>query len=110
MFYRYDHFVAIVSGIGLLFSCSTAKQLPIMDKQPVVITAAVPADTTRTDIMLEGLLKQYPQYFGDILEHKKDWNVQIIYTKIDRGANGIPALKNHYFNVNAANYFYPAST
>ncbi len=68
------------------------------------------ADTTRTDPFMETLLKQYPQYFDSILTNRKGYNVQIIYTQIDRGANGIPLLKQHYFNVNPDNYFYPAST
>ena len=81
-----------------------------MNNKPITITTAVPADTIKADEFLVALLKQYPQYFDSILNHQKDWNVQIIYTQIDRGRNGIPALKHNYFNVNAARYFYPAST
>jgi hypothetical protein len=55
------------------------------------------------------LLQQYPQYFDSVLKNRKQWNVQIIYTQIDRGANGIPALKT-IFNVSKDQYFYPAST
>jgi len=76
----------------------------------VVPIPPLPVDSTQTDAFLEDLLKQYPQYFDSILTMRKDWNVQFIYTQIDKGANGIPALKHHYFNLNAANYFYPAST
>jgi hypothetical protein len=101
---------ALFGAIGLLFSCSGTKQVQLMDKQPAITTAAIPANTVHTDSYLEDLLKQYPQYFGDILTHRNDWNVQVIYTSIDRGVNGIPTLKNHYFNVNAGRYFYPAST
>lgn len=79
-------------------------------EKPAETTAAVPKDSTRTDAFLENLLKQYPRYFDTILKNRKDWNVQFIYTQIDKGANGIPVLKNHYFNLNAASYFYPAST
>ncbi|MBA2248869.1 MAG: serine hydrolase [Chitinophagaceae bacterium] len=59
---------------------------------------------------METILKQYPQYFDSILLHRKDWNVQVIYTQIDRGANNLPRLTNYYYNVNASKYFYPAST
>ena len=76
----------------------------------VVPIPPLPVDSTQTDAFLEDFLKQYPQYFDSILTMRKDWNVQFIYTQIDKGANGIPALKHHYFNLNAANYFYPAST
>jgi hypothetical protein len=66
-------------------------------------------DSSHTDAFMEDLLKQYPQYFDSITANRKAYNVQVIYTKVDRGANGIAALKNYYFNVNAAHYFYPAS-
>lgn len=68
---------------------------------------AVP-DTGRTDAFMKNLLKQYPQYFDSIVAKSKVNNVQIIYTKVDRGANGIAALKQYYFNVNSNSYFYPA--
>ncbi|MEO6722870.1 MAG: serine hydrolase [Ferruginibacter sp.] len=98
--------------MAFLSSCSTAKKLPkpVQESIPEVVSTPVPIDSTRTDAFLENLLKQYPQYFDSILSHKKDWNVQFIYTQIDRGANGIPILKNYYFNLNSAKYFYPAST
>jgi hypothetical protein len=67
-------------------------------------------DSIKTDSMLVQLLQQYPEYFDTVLKNTKQWNVQFIYTQIDKGANGMPALKNYYFNVNPAAYFYPAST
>ena len=73
-------------------------------------STVVTNDGTKTHAFLEDLLKQYPQYFDSILVHRKDWNVQIIYTQIDRGRNNLPKLTNYYFNVNPARYFYPAST
>ncbi|MBC7887594.1 MAG: serine hydrolase [Ferruginibacter sp.] len=94
-----------------LSSCATTKKVPVpVVDTAVVVTAPVPVDSTRTDAFLEDLLKQYPQYFDSILQKRKDWNVQLIYTQIDKGANGIAALKNYYFNLNGARYFYPAST
>ncbi|WP_301920913.1 serine hydrolase [Ferruginibacter sp.] len=67
-------------------------------------------DSSKTDSMLVQLLQQYPQYFNTILKNTQQWNVQFIYTQIEKGVNGIPALKNYFFNVNPARYFYPAST
>ncbi|MEO6731172.1 MAG: serine hydrolase [Ferruginibacter sp.] len=95
----------------LLSSCSSTKKLPVaMPDVPVEMTAPVPKDSTRTDAFLEDILAKYPQYFDTILRNRKDWNVQLIYTQVDRGANGNAALKSYYFNLNAAKYFYPAST
>jgi hypothetical protein len=75
--------------------------------QPVGIV--VKNDTIRTDFFLEDLLKQYPQYFDTLLAKRAEYNVQFIYTKIDRGANGIAGLKQFYFNVNPKKYSCPAS-
>lgn len=92
-------------------SCSAVKKLPAPAvESPVVVTAPVPVDSTRTDAFLEDLMKQYPQYFDSILQNRNQHNVQIIYTQVDKGANGIAVLKHYYFNVNSARYFYPAST
>ncbi|MEP6676361.1 MAG: serine hydrolase [Ferruginibacter sp.] len=84
----------------------TTNQSPSMSWIPGKINE----DSGRTDAFMEGLMKKYPQYFDSVLNHRNDWNVQIIYTKVDRGANGIPALHNYYFNVDPSRYFYPAST
>lgn len=90
------------------------------DAQPVVKPAnppqAIPADpvrpakdSSRTDLFLEQLLQRYPQYFDTVLANRKAYNVQVIYTTVDRGANGIAALRHYYFNVNAGHYFYPGT-
>ncbi|MGG9962882.1 serine hydrolase [Ferruginibacter sp. SUN106] len=109
-----------IRGLVLLFflaACSPTKKVvtqaempPVAVIPPVAPTAPVMPDLSKTDSQLTNLLMQYPAFFDSILIHKKDWNVQIIYTQVNRGANGVPALKNYYFNVNPANYFYPAST
>ena len=65
---------------------------------------------SKTDSLAVQLLQQYPEYFDSVLTNKKQWNVQFIYTSIDKGVNGIPALHNYYFNLDPHQYFYPAST
>ncbi len=110
MTFKYNYFLNFVAAFAIFISCSSAKQARNINNKTFTVTGAVPADTTKTDEFLQALLKQYPQYFDSILTHKKDWNIQIIYTQVDRGRNNVPAFKNHYFNVNAARYFYPAST
>lgn len=70
----------------------------------------VAMDSAKTDALLEGLLKTHPEFFDQVLLHKKDWNVQIVYTQVNRDENGSPKLQHYYFNVDPARYFYPAST
>ena len=77
------------------------------------MAAALPIpipNKSKTDSFMVNLLQQYPQYFDSLLKNRHQWNVQIIYTQVDRGANGIAALKDYYFNVDKDKYFYPAST
>jgi beta-lactamase class A len=110
--------VAFLLFAGPFASCSATRQAVSAGSaaKPVLITPVktdtLPPvkDSSKTDAFLEGLLKQYPQYFDFILSNRKALNVQFIYTKVDRGANGIAALKQYYFNVNPKAYFYPAST
>ncbi|MBK7883256.1 MAG: serine hydrolase [Chitinophagaceae bacterium] len=67
-------------------------------------------DTAKTDILLENILKQHPALFNEILAKKDTWNVQIIYTQVNRDASNNVSLSDYYFNVNDTKYFYPAST
>ena len=92
----------LVALVCIFFSCSTFKQT---DSNSMTVNA-----NDKPTEFLDSLLKSYPQYFGEILKNRKDLNVQIIYTQVNRGANGIANLQHHYFNVNADKYFYPAST
>lgn len=65
-----------------------------------------------TDSFMYNLLAKYPQYFDSILSGKDGFNVQIIYTQIDRGKKEKDKIKftEHTFNLNPDKYFYPAST
>jgi hypothetical protein len=60
--------------------------------------------------LLIDILKQHPQYFDSLLQHNDVWQIKIIYTQVDRKANGQPVFKNYYFNIDPKQYFYPAST
>jgi hypothetical protein len=69
----------------------------------------VPAFSTDENI-LESLMKSEPKNFDSVLAHRKDWNVQVIYTQVNRQKNGQVLLKDFYFNVDKDRFFYPAST
>ena len=61
------------------------------------------------DSLLHLILNQHPEQFDSIVRND-DRRVQIIYTQINRTKNNRPRFTDHYYNVNAGNYFYPAST
>lgn len=67
-------------------------------------------DSVPGDAFLSRILNQHPDYFDSLLKQNDKWRIQIIYTQIDRTANNFPVLTDHYFNLNANEYFYPAST
>ncbi|MGZ8559105.1 MAG: serine hydrolase [Chitinophagaceae bacterium] len=62
------------------------------------------------DSLLATLLHQQPLLFDAVLKKKEEWNVQVIYTQIDRRKNGRVVFTDHFFNVDNKKYFYPAST
>lgn len=100
----------LAAGFCLVVSCSATRKVSEVNENKPFVTAPVPADSTRTDMLTEQLLRQYPQYFSHILNNRKDLNVQIIYTQVNRNSNGTPQLSTYHFNTNPARYFYPAST
>jgi len=60
--------------------------------------------------LLEQLMKQKPEQFGEILKNPNEYRLQLIYTQIDRDKNNTPHFKEFTYRLNPAEYFYPAST
>ncbi len=97
--------------LSLIVSCSPSKKIQVAPVATVdSVAVSVPVKETKEDEFLAGLLKSNLPAFDSILAHRKDWNVQVIYTQVNRSANGNPELTNYYFNRHNAGYFYPAST
>lgn len=59
---------------------------------------------------LQSLMRQYPDQFKFILDKRKTFETQIIYTQINRDENNVPMFKSFRYNVDTARYFYAAST
>lgn len=62
-----------------------------------------------SQVLFKEGLEDYPilqQVLGDTVKYQ----VQILYTQIDRNEHGNPLLTTHPFNVDDSRYFYPAST
>ena len=60
--------------------------------------------------IIEQLMKARPEEFSDILRNRDSFRVQVIYTQIDRDKKNKPTFTNYFFNVDPAQYYYPAST
>ncbi len=86
-------------------SCTTVKRTTLsMEK------SSEAHSTVKTDSLLTSILEANSPYFDAVLKNKNQWRIQIIYTQIDRGTNGIPKLTHHHYNLQPSLYFYPAST
>ncbi len=60
--------------------------------------------------VLTRLLTENKDKFAKILANPSAYEVQIIYTQIDRDAQNVPHFKSFEFNADSTFYFYPAST
>src|SRR5450432_2358602 len=106
----------LITYLVTLSACAPSKKIPAVISQKPIDTVAIKinmpeeTDRARTDSFLVRLLKRYPQYFDSILTNRKERNVQIIYTEINRDQHNKPTFKDYYFNVDTSKYFYPAST
>ncbi|MCZ8215741.1 MAG: hypothetical protein O9262_05840, partial [Cyclobacteriaceae bacterium] len=61
-------------------------------------------------MLVENLMKNKPDQFQHILDSAAFYEVQIIYTQINRDQQNKPTFKSFYFNLDSSRYFYPAST
>jgi len=73
----------------------------------VLATAQPVKEDTR---FLLNLMRQQTVQFKTILDKKKMYEVQVIYTQINRDQSNKPDFKTFQYNVDTNRYFYPAST
>lgn len=59
---------------------------------------------------LKNMMESQPEKYGEILKNQAQYEVQILYTQIDRDKKNRPKFTEFSYNVNADHYFYPAST
>lgn len=62
------------------------------------------------DNFLKNLMQTQAEKFAKILGNQEKYEVQILYTQIDRNKNNKPSFKTFSYEVDANHYFYPAST
>lgn len=114
---RYESYKKM-SGMAVclifFFFCSSPRKISQQKPPDADTITRVPSPKStsmaKTDIFLENLLQKYPQYFGELMNRRDSFRLQIIYTQIDRKENNKPVFTDYYFNVDPQLYFYPAST
>ena len=60
--------------------------------------------------LVEQLLRQRPEWFGSVVDRVDHYEVQVLYTQIDRDEENRPHFTSHWYGVDPETYFYPAST
>ncbi len=73
-----------------------------------ITTSIILACSSKTP--LEVALESDSEAIKKIMEDPENYELQIMYTQIDRDQNNVPSFRNFEFNVNDSIYFYPAST
>ena len=75
----------------------------------LVISCWIISCQTKEPVLFEEGLENYPT-LKKVLSDTAKFQVQIIYTQIDRNEHGNPLFTDYSFNLNNDHYFYPAST
>jgi hypothetical protein len=80
----------LIAGAALLSSCSTSSR--------------------ESADLLEHLMREDSSFFQHYLDRRDSFEIQVIYTQIDRDENNVPSFRSFNFNHDSTRYFYPAST
>ncbi|WP_299456819.1 serine hydrolase [uncultured Microscilla sp.] len=59
--------------------------------------------------LIDSLMKSQPDAFRQVLQNSKVYELQVMYTQINRDTNNTPSFKTYQYNVDKNRYFYPAS-
>lgn len=62
----------------------------------------------KTPFSFDSLFTKYPDQFDSVIQHKEDYRLQLLYTRIDRDANNTPHLTTYSFDADKY-YYYCAS-
>lgn len=101
--------VILIIGLGELQHVESKNfQKPALSKNENINKISIMNSTP--DTFISNLLQQYPQYFSSTISDAENLKIQIVYSQVDRLKKQKPAFTDHTFNLNADNYFYPAST
>ncbi|MGB3849144.1 MAG: serine hydrolase [Tunicatimonas sp.] len=75
------------------------------------------ADTESLDALVDDqnfiyqlLAKQSDTLVNEVINHPSRYELQVLYTQIDRDSANRPSFTSHYYGIDTNTYFYPAST
>lgn len=64
----------------------------------------------QTDTFFTSFMQKHKAGFGTWAQAPEKYDIQILYTQIDRDADNIPHFTTHRYRIDTGRYFYPAST
>ncbi len=70
----------------------------------------IPAFGLAQKNVLKKLIRQNKERLGEVVSNPDKYEVQIIYTRIDRDEHNHPSFRTNTWHLNENRYFYPAST
>ncbi|MCJ7691577.1 MAG: class A beta-lactamase-related serine hydrolase [Clostridiaceae bacterium] len=68
------------------------------------------ADVEEESLIKDLLFENKSMFNFDIINNPNKYNLQILYTEINRDSQNIPIFTSYKYNVDAKKYFYPASS
>lgn len=90
-------------GSCLLLTGASPQLRPVGVKPPSAIPVAP------SERLLDSLLRANPQRFDSLVAKADQFEIQIIYTQIDRDPQNQPTFRQHTWHVDPNRYFNPAS-
>lgn len=76
----------------------------------LLVVSIAQAQAQNDPLLTELLAGNTNPRFRQVMDHPEKHRLQIIYTRIDRDQDNVPHFTHHTFQMDAGNYFNPAST
>lgn len=102
--------ILILLSLGNIFlSCHINRKMISNYSKSNADNTTKTSDAVMTDPFMTEMFKKYPEYFDSLLSKNDEYQIQVIYTQIDRTKRNKARFTDYYFNLNPQQYFYPAS-
>ncbi|MGE5351685.1 MAG: serine hydrolase [Syntrophothermus sp.] len=75
-----------------------------------ILFSAAAFPQAKNAALLDSLVKANKSLFPEVAANPSKYQVQILYTQVDRDRKNRPRFTTYKYNVNKNNYFYPASS
>ena len=87
--------------LALFFACSSPETVE-----------TEPLDSLADDqnFIYQLLTEQNDTVVNEVINHPSRYELQVLYTQIDRDSANRPSFTSHYYGIDTNTYFYPAST